>query len=984
MSKIVLGPHNRGLQNDVTAFNIDNDSFATLLNAYQWRGRVKRKRGTSLLGRLQRYIGTTDVTGALVVTILPIPIPIGLSSFIVGTQVFYDPGGVSPVNLITNGPGTAILNRATGVLTIVGSIATTGVIYFPTLPAMGFDDFISNESQYPGSIAFDTRYAYNVSTVAPYDIYDVSFYKNPLSGTYTNYVQKSTPTPVHWNGQDYQQFWTSNYEGVMWTTNGINVPFSTTNIGMQFNDIVAVTVLTPTTANLQITTHGLVVGDFLFINEVVTTTGINFQTGYVTTVTDANNVIVTFPNATLATNGTGGIAQYLTNTSDSTKDCLRWYDGDPTNGSPPYGTITGRKGWVNFCPPLSQFNYSISDEVPRQYYLVGARMIMPYKDRLLFLGPVIQGSGTSAIYLKDTVIYSQNGTPFYTASFTGDPANTSVPFFPILTWDPTFQTATPTAYWEDQTGYGGFARAGVDQDLVTASSNRDALIIGFTTLQTRFIYTQNDILPFEFYAINSELGSGSTFSAVNLDAGVLTVGSRGFLMTNESSSSRFDLQIPDEVFQIRSIDNGVERVCSQRDFINEWAYFTYPFGGINYRFPTQTLLYNYRDASWSVFRETYTCYGLFRKRTGYTWATIGRQFPTWSNWNEPWNSGQSTLLKPQVIAGNQQGFLMVRDEGTNEATSLSIQNINNSLVTCPDHCLNNGDFITITDTLGTVSAELNGKIFSVSNPSQNTFTLNPTITPGLTYLGAGLIKRMYRPFIQTKEFPTAWGIGRKTRLGPQQYLFTTTDDGEVQVLIYLSMNGDSPYNEGTINPDVNNHNNALVYSSAVFTSPESVNLGLTPANTNLQMISNINASNTNASSPQQQIWHRMNTSLIGDTVQIGITLSDEQMRALDEFGDPVVITGVSQTYPAIINAVNTYSIGQLVRISNVAGMTQLNGNNYIITAISSTQITIDVNATGFTSYVSGGSAIRVAPLNQFDEIELHGIIMDVNPSSMLA
>jgi hypothetical protein len=31
--------------------------------------------------------------------------------------------------------------------------------------------------------------------------------------------------------------------------------------------------------------------------------------------------------------------------------------------------------------------------------------------------------------------------------------------------------------------------------------------------------------------------------------------------------------------------------------------------------------------------------------------------------------------------------------------------------------------------------------------------------------------------------------------------------------------------------------------------------------------------------PQQaQIWHRMNTSLIGDSVQIGITLSDAQMR----------------------------------------------------------------------------------------------------------
>jgi hypothetical protein len=36
---------------------------------------------------------------------------------------------------------------------------------------------------------------------------------------------------------------------------------------------------------------------------------------------------------------------------------------------------------------------------------------------------------------------------------------------------------------------------------------------------------------------------------------------------------------------------------------------------------------------------------------------------------------------------------------------------------------------------------------------------------------------------------------------------------------------------------------------------------------------------------QSQIWHRMNTSLIGDTVQVGFTLSDVQMRTLDGQGN---------------------------------------------------------------------------------------------------
>ena len=46
-NKLVVGaPFTKGLRNNVTAFNVDNDNFPRLLNAYQWRGRVKRKRRT--------------------------------------------------------------------------------------------------------------------------------------------------------------------------------------------------------------------------------------------------------------------------------------------------------------------------------------------------------------------------------------------------------------------------------------------------------------------------------------------------------------------------------------------------------------------------------------------------------------------------------------------------------------------------------------------------------------------------------------------------------------------------------------------------------------------------------------------------------------------------------------------------------------------------------------------------------------------------
>lgn len=890
--KIVVGPFNRGLNNSREPFNIDNDSFPVLINAYQWRGRIKRKRGTKFLTRLQRSIGTTDaITGNLVVTISPIPIPTGKVSFKVGSNIFTDPGTTANPGvqvLLTNGPGTATLDRVNGILNIAASNLNTEVIYFPTLPVMGLEELNINANAYPGQIAFDTRYAYDISTNAPYNNHDVSFYKNPPADPINlpGYVQKVSDTTLYWNGQDYQQFGSVNYQGALWVTNGINIPFNGgVNVGMQFKPIVTVTVGAsgpPADITLQITGHGLVVGDFIFVNEVVTTTGINFQTGYVTAVFDANNIGVRFPNATITTNGTGGIAQYLTNTAVPGVDPIRWYDGDPT---------VSDFGWVNFSPPLSEFDYSIADLPPRKYYLVGARIIQNFKDRLLFFGPVVQASTGGKFYLQDTIIYSQNGTPYYTTSYTNTPSpvddNPTSPtnvYFPILL--PDNQTSTAPTWFEDQTGFGGFITAGFDQKINSVASNQDVLITGFDSMQTRVVYTQNDIVPFNFYTINSELGTSSVFSAINLDQGVISRGNRGYIITNQTGAQRIDTDIPDEVFEIRLSDNGAERITSQRDYIKEWIYESYPSNEFIHKFPTRTLQYNYRDNSWAIFNESFTTYGTFKPNSGYTWATLVAPF-TWKSWTTPWNSGSSNLLQPIVIAGNSQGFVVFRTDDTQESDVLYIQNMVNGVVTSPNHCLNEGDFITISGVLGADGSIVNDKIFSVGPPvTADSFTLNPLLATG-TYVGGGLIKRMYIPFIQTKQFPVSWAMSRKTRIGPQQYLLTTTNRSQITLQIYLSQNADYGYNSGTIVPSVGSDNNGLIYSSVLYTCTESSNLGLTPANTNLQMISQINTTGTNASSPQQQIWHRVNTSLLGDTVQFGFTLSEEQMRTVDDDGQPI-------------------------------------------------------------------------------------------------
>ena len=245
---------------------------------------------------------------------------------------------------------------------------------------------------------------------------------------------------------------------------------------------------------------------------------------------------------------------------------------------------------------------------------------------------------------------------------------------------------------------------------------------------------------------------------------------------------------------------------------------------------------------------------------------------------------------------------------------------------------------------------------------------------------------MYVPLIQTKQFPTSWAIARKTRLGPQQYLLTTTANGQMTLLIFLSQNGafsfinNGPYNTGNIIPMLDTINDSLIYSTVLFTCPESTNLGLTFANSNLQMVT---------AAQQAQIWHRVNTSLLGDTVQVGFTLNDSQMRFQSPSGSPFVITGATQSNPCVLTCANKLSAGSVIQIKAVVGMTQLNfnpaiNNNYYVQSANSTTITIQVDSTTFSPYISGGIVNAVTPINAFGEIELHSIILDVNASQLLA
>jgi hypothetical protein len=964
--KISVGNFSKGKKTDRLPPFIDNDAFPTLFNMYSWRGRIKRKRGTSTLARLQRQVQSV-ASAPLAWQFGPLALIAGVGNLIsgfaleangsitpgsitlvVGANTYKEPA-VSDGTLIGTPGGSGTINYATGVLTIVGGGVgplTGSFSYYPDLPVLGLEDFVSNtaSSKFPLTIAFDTTYAYQLNQAGTPFWYDVSYYKN-------------TNNPFTWSNDDSAQFWSTNYQSAFWVTNnkpGLHFLNGTYTSGSGTNNIT----FNFKSGGVNFTT--LVVGDVIFFNEWPTVASplinIDGLNGTVLTVLGAGNYIVSF--TTTPTVSATGIAFLLTNSLPG-QDGIRWYDGDPTSGT---GLPTETNlGWVNFSPPLTALTVGINDQTPAKYYLVGALEILPFKDRLLFFAPQIQAINGAVIQMpmQDTVIWSWNGTPYYNALV---PTNAS-----------SSETFDVRAYYVDQIGFGGFLPAGISKPIITVMTNEDVLLIGFggTGTKTRFVFTGNDLQPFLFYLINSELPSSSTFSGVTLDRGGTEIGQYGITMTTQQSCQRIDLDIPDEVFEIQALNNGQNRVNGVRDFYREWIYWAYPTGdgvasGQSWKYPCQTFMFNYRDNTWAIFRENFTHQGTFRRSTNYTWFTI--PFPTWDTWQEPWDAGTTVSQFPSVIAGNPQGYVLIKDEGTGEAPSGAIAAIANdglgfTQITSVNHCVNsqspdqgtNGDYLSFggklpTTTIGKVSkvvdinnfvvdipysttatitnatqaiqailtivflpiadapahssyfigqqvtisgvvgmVGLNGNTYTILNITPQTTTSAATITLNVDttgfgayvsggiatlagYVGMGSYTRLSQPLLQTKQFSVYWDQGRKVRIGVQKYLLDYTSNGQVTVNINLSQDPDDNWNFGPIVPSNDVLNNSLIYSQLLYTCPESTNLGLTPANTNLQLPTADN---------QFQIWHRINTSLIGDNFQIGITLSDAQMHNLE-------------------------------------------------------------------------------------------------------
>ncbi len=421
-------------------------------------------------------------------------------------------------------------------------------------------------------------------------------------------------------------------------------------------------------------------------------------------------------------------------------DTMRYYDGTT---------------WSDFKPQYQVASTSVINT---------ARIIVAFKNRLVLLNTVESLGASLNVPFVNRCRFSQNGSPLDVNAF----------------------------YEQNQVGAsgGGFIDAPTSEEIVTAEFLKDRLIVYCERSTWELAYTGNEILPFVWQKINTELGAQSPFASVPFDKAVLNVGDTGYHACNGFSVDRIDERIQKEVFTINTTNSGPARTYGIRDYNEQLVYWSFPSNeNLTFQvFPDKFFIYNYENKTWASNDDTFTTFGYFEQQMGLTWETW---LTPWQDSLAPWNDGIEQPDARRVCAGNQQGFVVLMDgDVTSNAANLQITNMSttapNITLTVINHNLRPDMYIKIVGAQG-VTGLLD--VYQIqSTPDANTIVVMGSFTG--TYQGGGNIGRISQISIKSKEWNPYVDKGLNVAIDQVDFQVEKTAMGEITIDYALSSASD--------------------------------------------------------------------------------------------------------------------------------------------------------------------------------------------------
>lgn len=400
----------------------------------------------------------------------------------------------------------------------------------------------------------------------------------------------------------------------------------------------------------------------------------------------------------------------------------------------------------------------------------------------------------------------------------------------------------------------------VSEQIVGINKLRNRLIIIGERTTWELIDTQNPAAPFIWNQINTDYGCESSHSVISFDKEVLFIGETGIFSCNGTNVDRIDLAILNQVFQIQNTQNGVKRVYGIRDFTNEMVYWSYPEGGRDSNFyPDKVLVYNYINKTWSINDDTFTAFGYWQNDENSTWIS---ELKTWEDSIETWDSEEETRKNQLVIAGNQEGYVMIIDPNIpiNELALqiTDIPTITDDTITLKiiDHNfegnLEEGDFIYIDFAQGTSTLEnINETIYEINVIDGNTITIPNTNGITGVYTGGGVVSTVSQIDIWTKQYNFYQKNARNMSIPMVDFNVDKTQNGLITVDYYTSFALESRATDA-------DETGAAFGTSILETSPYSSDFAPYESNAT-------------------QLWHRIYIQAEGEVIQLRLYLNADQM-----------------------------------------------------------------------------------------------------------
>jgi len=326
------------------------------------------------------------------------------------------------------------------------------------------------------------------------------------------------------------------------------------------------------------------------------------------------------------------------------------------NADPP--RITDGTTWYDFYDDASPTTVTPWAQIDATTFLTNFLSMLPFRGRMVTFNTWEGTNATNSLNYSNRIRWATIGNPFipYDA---GPPAKGS---------------------WRDDIrGQGGFLDIPTSEDIVSVGFVRDNLVIYCERSTWQLRYTGRSIAPFQIEKVNSELGGSGAFSSVQFDTSLVGIGDKGIVECDSYKSQRIDIKIPDYVFDFQVGNNGSARVHGIRDFINRLAFWTTAISS-EYQpnlspsekiFPNQRLVYNYENDSWALFNDSLTTVGNYQEQSNITWLNTPI---SWINYRFSW-IGSPVQGIPEIVGGNQQGFVEYLDQTINGDVSLYIQGI---------------------------------------------------------------------------------------------------------------------------------------------------------------------------------------------------------------------------------------------------------------------------------------------------------------------